>query len=304
LNKKIKTLPDHVIVYPAHGPGSACGKNIGKETHSTIGEQKKFNYALKPMDRKTFIKEVTEDILPPPAYFFEDARINKSGYEPIDEVMQENKRPLSVTEFRKSLKEGALLLDTRPSDEFEQGFIKGSLNIGLNGQYAVWVGTLLDINKPLLLVTEPGKEAESVLRLARIGYENVIGYLQGGVGTWDAPLDTVTSITAEQMKEEIEKGVAIVDVRKPGEWSFSHLKNAQFVPLAEMPNNLITLDKNKQYIVHCGGGYRSMIAISLMKLKGFTNLINIYGGFAAMQHAGLELVIEEAVVGNQPAPTK
>lgn len=293
LNKKIKTLPDHVIVYPAHGPGSACGKNIGKETHSTIGEQKKFNYALKAMSRLEFIKEVTEGIEPPPAYFFEDARINKTGYEPIHEVILENKRPLSVAEFRKALNDGALLLDTRQPDEFEKGFIPGSLNIGLNGQYAVWVGTLLDIKRPLVLVTDHGKEEESVLRLARIGYENVIGYLAGGVHAWNAPLETVASITAEQMKEEIEKGTAILDVRKPGEWAFSHLKNAHFVPLAEMPGNLTSLDKNKQYIVHCGGGYRSMIAISLMKLKGFNHLINIYGGFGAMQHAGLEIVTEE-----------
>jgi glyoxylase-like metal-dependent hydrolase (beta-lactamase superfamily II)/rhodanese-related sulfurtransferase len=300
LNKKIKTLPDGVIVYPAHGPGSACGKNIGKETHSTIGEQKKFNYALKAMSRVEFIKEVTEDILPPPAYFFEDARINKTGYEPIDEVMLENKRPLSVAEFGKAMKEGAMILDTRQPDEFEQGFIPGSLNIGLNGQYAVWVGTLLDMKRPLVLVADPGKEEESVLRLARIGYENVIGYLEGGVHAWRSPLETVTSITAEQMKEEIEKGVAILDVRKPGEWAFSHLKNAQFVPLTGMPDNLKSLDKDKQYIVHCGGGYRSMIAISLMKRQGFNHLINIYGGFGAMQHAGLELITEEeSVIGNQ-----
>ena len=293
LNRKIKTLPDHVTVYPAHGPGSACGKNIGKETHSTIGEQKKFNYALKAMDRAEFIKEVTDDIPPPPAYFFEDARINKTGYEPIDEVIQENKRPLSVAEFGKAIEEGAFILDTRQPDEFEKGFIPGSLSIGLNGQYAVWVGTLLDMKRPLVLITDPGKEEESVLRLARIGYENVIGYLDGGVHAWRGPLETVCSITAEQMKEEIEKGAAILDVRKPREWAFSHLKKAQFVPLTDMPNNLTSLDKNKQYIVHCSGGYRSMIAISLMKLKGFKKLINIYGGFGAMQHAGLELVTEE-----------
>ncbi len=206
LNKKIKTLADHVIVYPAHGPGSSCGKNIGKETFSTIGEQKKFNYALKDMSRAEFVREVTEGILPPPKYFFEDARINKTGYDPIDVVIQENKRPLSVAEFRDAFHKGALLLDTRRPDEFEKGFIPGSLNIGLNGQYAVWVGTLLDIRKPLILVTDPGKEEESVLRLARIGYENVIGYLLGGVKGWDQPLESITSITAVQTKSEIEKG--------------------------------------------------------------------------------------------------
>ena len=295
LNNKIKTLPDEVIVYPAHGPGSACGKNIGKETHSTIGEQKRFNYAMKAMSREDFIKEVTEGILPPPAYFFEDARINKTGYNPIDEVIRDNMRPLSMAEFKKALSGGALLLDTRQPDDFERGFIPGSLNIGLSGQYAVWVGTLVDIKKSLLLVSEPGKEEESVLRLARIGYENVIGYLAGGVAAWIEPLETIISITAEQMKLEIEKGVDILDVRKPSEWNFSHLKNSQFFPLANMPNNLKSMDKNKPYIVHCGGGYRSMIAISLMKQKGFKNLINISGGFGAMLNAGLEIVSEAVV---------
>lgn len=293
LNNKIKTLPDHVIVYPAHGPGSACGKNIGKETHSTIGEQKRFNYALKNLTRDEFIKEVTDGILPPPGYFFEDARINKTGYEPIDHVLLENKRPLTAEEFEKAISRGALLLDTRQPDEFEKGFIPGSLNIGLDGQYAVWVGTLIDIKRPLVLVTEQGKEGEAVLRLARVGYENVVGYLSGGINSWKKNLDTITSITAEEMKEELEKGVAVLDVRKPSEWNFSHLKNAQFAPLANLPELQKSMDKNKKYIVHCGGGYRSMIAISLLRLNGFRNLINIYGGFGAMQHAGLELVSEE-----------
>ena len=295
LNNKIKTLPDEVIVYPAHGPGSACGKNIGIETHSTIGDQKKFNYALKAVSREDFVKEVTEGILPPPPYFFEDARINKTGYSPIDDVIRENNHPLTVAEFRRAFSSGALLLDTRQPDDFEKGFITASLNIGLNGQYAVWVGTLLDIKKPLLLIAEPGKEEESVLRLARVGYENVVGYLAGGIAAWTEPLETVTSITAEQLKSEIDKGVGILDVRKPGEWNFSHLKSAQFFPLSDMPHNLRLLDKGKPYVVHCGGGYRSMIAISLMKQNGFKNLINVSGGFDSMLSAGLEIVSEAVV---------
>ncbi len=292
LNTKIKTLPDDVIVYPAHGPGSACGKNIGKETHSTIGEQKKFNYALRSMSRENFIKEVTDGIQPPPAYFFEDARINKTGYVPIDSVLRENKKPLTAAQFNDAVKKGAMILDTRSPDEFEKGFIPGSLNIGLNGQYAVWVGTLVEIDQPLVLVTDPGKEEEAVLRLARVGYENVTGFLDGGIASWKGAVDTVTSITAEQMKEEIEKGASILDVRKPSEWTFSHLKNASFTPLSEMPTNIKDLNREAEYIVHCGGGYRSMIAISLMKREGFTRLINIYGGFGAMQHAGFELVTD------------
>ncbi|MFN5003740.1 MAG: MBL fold metallo-hydrolase [Bacteroidota bacterium] len=296
LNNKIKTLPNETIVYPAHGPGSACGKNIGKETFSTIGEQKKFNYALKDISREDFIAQVTEGILPPPSYFFEDARINKQGYASVDQVLAASNRALTVQQFKEQLQRGALVLDTRKADDFEKGFIKGAINIGLNGQYAIWVGTLIDIKQPLLLVTDEGTEHESVLRLARVGYENVVGYLKGGIGSWDEPLDAVHSITAEQMKNEIQKDTEILDVRKPGEWNTSHLKDAQFVPLADFPKNIKPLNKHKQYIVHCGGGYRSMTAISIMKREGFTNLTNVYGGFTAMVNAGLEIETEVSLV--------
>jgi hydroxyacylglutathione hydrolase len=296
LNKKIKGLPDTVIVYPAHGPGSACGKNIGKETFSTIGEQKKFNYALQEMSREQFIEKVTEGILPPPQYFFEDARINKEGYDPLETVIRENTRPLSVQAFKAAVTNGATILDTRKADDFEKAFIPGSINIGLNGQFAVWVGTLIDITKPLVLVTEPDKEEESVLRLARVGYEKVLGYLAGGIGSWNEKPETVRSINADEMKAEMGKGIRVLDVRKPGEWNLSHLKDAMFVPLSDFPGNLASLDKNKPYIVHCGGGYRSMTAISIMKNKGFSNLINVYGGFGAMQQAGLPIVTEEVPV--------
>jgi glyoxylase-like metal-dependent hydrolase (beta-lactamase superfamily II)/rhodanese-related sulfurtransferase len=295
LTKKIKTLPDHVIVYPAHGPGSACGKNIGKETQSTIGDQKKFNYALQDMSREEFIERVTEGIQPPPQYFFEDARINKTGYAPIDEVIRSNTKALSVNEFNDAAKKGAIILDTRKADDFEKGFIPSSINIGLNGQFAVWVGTLIDIKKSLVLITENGEE-ETVLRLARVGYENVLGFLKGGVSSWDGKVDTVSSITAAEMKVEMEKGIDVLDVRKPGEWNVSHVKGASFVPLAEFPQILSGLDKNKPYIVHCGGGYRSMTAISIMKNQGFKNLVNIYGGFGAMEKAGLPVVSEEIPV--------
>lgn len=296
LNKKIKTLPDSVIVYPAHGPGSACGKNIGKETQSTIGEQKKFNYALKDMSREEFIAKVTDGIQPPPLYFFEDARINKEGYNPINEVINTNTKPLSVADFKKAVEAGALILDTRNPDDFEKGFISGSLNIGLNGQYAVWVGTLIDINKPLVLITENGKEEEAVLRLARVGYENVTGYLKGGVQAWPEKLDNVNSIEATEVEAQIKKGVDVLDVRKPGEWNTSHAKDAEFIPLADMPDNLEQLDKTKPYVVHCAGGYRSMIACSLMKQKGFKNVTNVYGGFSAMLTTGLPVDTEETLV--------
>jgi hydroxyacylglutathione hydrolase len=296
LNKKLKTLPDSVIVYPAHGPGSACGKNIGKETFSTIGEQKKFNYALKDISREDFIAQVTDGILPPPSYFFEDARINKEGYDPIENVMRENSKPLSLVDFKKEIAKGAMILDTRKADDFEKGFIPNSINIGLNGQYAVWVGTLVDIKQPMVLIAQEGTEHESILRLARVGYENVIGYLKGGVNAWDGKLETVASISAEEMKIEMEKGIEVMDVRKPGEWSVSHLRDATFLPLADFPKNLKALNHASPYIVHCGGGYRSMTAISIMKKEGFTNLINVYGGFGAMVNAGLEIVTEEVAV--------
>ncbi len=294
LNRHIKTLPDHVIVYPAHGPGSACGKNIGKETHSTIGEQKKFNYALKDQSREAFIQELTSGILPPPQYFFEDARINKQGYDPIDEVIDRNSRALIFEQVDSLVRKGTLVLDTRPADEFEKGFIPGSINIGLNGQFAVWVGTLIPIDQPVVLVTMPGKERESVLRLARVGYEKVEGYLQGGIGNWTGALDRVKSIAAQELNHY--QDCEVLDVRKPGEWNVSHLRDAEFVPLAEMPANLSSFDKSTCYIVHCGGGYRSMTAISIMKREGFTNLINVYGGFSAMVNAGLEIVTEEVAV--------
>ena len=292
LKQKIKMLPDHVLVYPAHGPGSACGKNIGKETYSTIGEQKKFNYALKDMTRVEFIERVTEGILPPPQYFFEDARINREGYNPIDRVIQKNKKALSVAAFKEAIINGALVLDTRKPDDFEKGFVPGSVNIGLNGQYAVWVGTLININQPLVLVTEPGKEEESVLRLARVGYEHVLGYLKGGIDSWDGKKETIVSVSPDAL----QKGIDILDTRKPGEWQACRAKDSLFVPLADMPRNLRQLNKNKTYYVYCAGGYRSMIACSLMKREGFNSPVNVQGGFAAMQKAGIAVVTDEIAV--------
>jgi hydroxyacylglutathione hydrolase len=296
LQQKIKKLPDDVIVYPAHGPGSACGKSIGKETVSTIGEQKKFNYALQEMSRQEFISKVTEGILPPPAYFFEDARINKSGYDPIDDVIRQNTKPLTLHDFETAVRNGATILDTRKADDFEKGFIPGSINIGLNGQFAVWVGTLIDIQKDLVLITDHGKEAETVLRLARVGYEKIVGYLSGGIKAYDKPLDEVKSINSDQVKSALTQGATIVDVRKQSEWNVSHVQDAVLLPLSDFPATLSVLDKNNSYIVHCGGGYRSMTAISMMKKLGFGNLTNVYGGFGAIQNAGLKIVSEELTV--------
>lgn len=289
LNSKIKPLADDIIVYPAHGPGSACGKNIGKETFSTIGVQKQTNYALQEMSKEEFIRKVTEGMLPPPKYFFEDARINKAGYQPIDEILNRNMQALDSDAFKKHVEAGALILDTRMPNDFEQGFIKGSMNIGLNGQYAVWVGTLIDINQPLVLVTEEGKEEEAVLRLARVGYENVKGYLKGGIAGWDEELDRISSIEPEDVASELESGNMVLDVRKPGEYNAAHIKNAGFMTLSDMPQNLKHLDKDKRYLVHCAGGYRSMIAASIMKKEGFKNPVNVYGGFGAIKQTDVDI---------------
>jgi hydroxyacylglutathione hydrolase len=285
-----------VILYPAHGPGSACGKNIGKETFSTIGQQKKFNYALQEMTREEFIAQVTDGILPPPQNFYEDARINREGYDPIEDVIKQNSKPLSTSEFKDAIKGGAVILDTRTADHFEKGFIPGSINIGLNGQFAVWVGTLIDITKNLVLITEHGQEEEAILRLARVGYEKVSGFLKGGIESWNENLDTITSVNAEEAKGDLKKGFEVLDVRKHGEWAAGHLEQAKFLPLTDFPDNFKALDKSKTYIVHCGGGYRSMTAISIMKNHGFKNLINVYGGFGAMEKAGLAIVRDAVII--------
>lgn len=296
LNKKIKSLPDPVIVYPGHGAGSACGKNIGKETFSTIGEQKKLNYALKDQTKEQFIKQVTEGILPPPNYFFEDARINKQGYQSIDAVLTENTKPLDAAGVAEAVKKGALILDAREAASFEKGFIPGSMNVGLNGQFAIWVGTLIPISQPLVVVTEPGKERETILRLARVGYEHVVGYLEGGIPMWKGQLETAASVTAAELKAGKYAGAQPLDVRRPGEWNTSHLQDALFVPLSDMPKNFASLDKDQTYVVYCGGGYRSMTAISLMKRAGFTKLVNVSGGFGTMVKEGLPVVTEEVTV--------
>ncbi len=292
LTNKIKTLPDDVIVYPAHGEGSACGKNIGKETFSTIGFQKKTNYALQPMSKQEFISVVTDGLAEPPTYFAMDALLNKKGYENIEAVLNKNTKPLSVEEFERSAKENALILDTRNADEFEKGSINGALNIGLNGQYAPWVGALLDPTVPLLLITEEGKETEAVLRLARVGYENVKGYLQGGMRTWKEAgksISVMNSITATEFVKEIDSK-NVIDVRNASEWKSGVIENAQLISLADLKKQLPALDKQKNYFIHCAGGYRSMMAASLMKKNGFENVTNVKGGISKIQEEQVSLV--------------
>lgn len=290
LNNKIKVLPDEVIVYPAHGPGSSCGKNLGKETWSTIGHQKKTNYALREMSRKEFIHEVTEGLVAPPAYFFSDARINKQGYESLDEVMKKNMKALSADDVKQEIEAGTLVLDTRDPDSFEKGFIPGSVNIGLNGMFAIWVGTVVDINTPLVLVCDDGKEEETVLRLARVGYEKVRGYLAGGIYSWKKsgfPLDHVRSVSAEAFAGAVKSGAAVLDVRKFSEAESGHVKDAAIIPLADLAANITSLDNKNPLYIHCAGGYRSMIAASMLKAKGFTDVINVHKGWSEIKNTNV-----------------
>jgi glyoxylase-like metal-dependent hydrolase (beta-lactamase superfamily II)/rhodanese-related sulfurtransferase len=286
LNKKIKTLPDEVIVYPAHGPGSACGKSIGKETWSTIGQQKKTNYALREMSKEEFVKVVTTGLTPPPLYFFEDARINKMGYDSIDGVVNKNMKSLSVAELKKEIESGTQILDTREGSDFEIGYIKSSINIGLNGMFAIWVGTVIDIGKRLVLVCEKGKEEESVLRLARVGFENVAGYLDGGFDAWKnsgRPVETITSVEPYEFASKVKQGAHVVDVRKLSEAENGHVQNATVLPLNDLLKNINQLNRNETHYIHCAGGYRSMIATSLLKANGIEKVINVHNGWSKIK---------------------
>ena len=287
LRKKIMPLPDDVLVYPAHGAGSACGKNMSKETFDTLGHQKQVNYALKDISKQEFIKELTTGILPPPQYFAKDAALNKNGYDAFDEVMLKGNKALSVNEFEEKIKQGALVLDVRKADEFAKAHIPNAWFIGIDGQFAPWAGALItDLHQSIILVTPSGKEEETIKRLARVGYDNCIGYLQGGFETWSKAgktIDTITSINANEFANTYKKNEIIaLDVRKPGEYEAKHLLKVNSKPLDFISDWQDTLDKNKNYYIHCAGGYRSMIAVSILKAKGYKNLIDVTGGFAAI----------------------
>ena len=289
LQEKIKPLEDHVIVYPAHGPGSSCGKNLGPQTFSTIGEQKQSNYALQEMTKDEFITAVTTGLSTPPAYFPINARINKEGYESLD--MERATRALTVQEFKEKLKEGALILDTRAATVFTQGFVPGSISIGLDGRFAEWAGILLPFNQPLLLVTDPGMEKESVVRLARVGFDKVYGFLDGGFDTWKAAgekIDIIVDIEPDELAMDIphDPKLEVIDVRKPGEFEAGHVKGAVNIPLDTLTDTAIVAsieDDNNLYI-HCAGGYRSVIAASLLKRQGYHNLRNVLGGYGKMKN--------------------
>ena len=300
LHTKIMVLADEVIVYPAHGAGSACGKNIGKETFSTIGEQKHRNYALQQMSKEQFIAKVTDGIQPAPAYFFKDVAFNKQGYLPIDELMKKGMKALSVNEFEDAIKTDVTIIDTRIPDIFENGFIPKALNFGLNGQYAIWAATILDISKPVIIVAEIGKEKESIERLARVGFDHILGFLDGGFEAWrnaNKRFDMVISIDDEEFELDAKHTeTTILDVRKIGEYNDEHLSKAVNFPLDHLKNDFKKLDPEKEYLIHCAGGYRSMIAASFLKAQGFHRVKNVYGGFAKIKTLGLQIIKAKSAV--------
>lgn len=288
LRNRIMTLPDTITVYPGHGAGSSCGKNMSSETVDSLGNQKKTNYALRAdMTKEEFIKEVTTGILPPPQYFPKNAQMNKNGYESIDSVLEKGNTALSLEEFKKEVESGALILDVRTQGEFIKGFIPNSLFIGLNGTFAMWVGALIkDINQKIVLIAPEGQEEETVKRLSRVGYDNTVGYLNGGIASWNDTLNSITSVSADEVETKA-KDIHIVDVRKQGEYESEHLENVTHYALDFMNDDLSKLDKNKEYYVHCAGGYRSVIAISLLMQNGYTKLIDIAGGYGALKNTNI-----------------
>ena len=293
LREKIMPLADDVTVYPAHGAGSACGKNMMKETVDTLGNQKQMNYALRAdMTKDEFITEVIDGLLPPPQYFPLNVKMNKEGYEDIDEVLKRGTQELSPEAFEAAANQtGAIVLDVRHQDSFAKGHIPRSIFIGLDGSFAPWVGSLIaDVKQPLLLVTEPGREEEAVTRLSRVGFDNTLGHLKGGFEAWKKAameFDVVSSITADTFKKELEEGnQAVFDVRKESEYLSEHVLDANNTPLDFLNDHLAEFPE-KPFFVHCAGGYRSMIASSILKSRGIHNLIDVQGGFKAIQEAGV-----------------
>lgn len=286
IQKKIIALADDVIVYPAHGPGSACGKNIGPDTYSTIGDEKKFNYALQAKTKQDFIKTVTTGIPAPLPYFQINARINKEGYDSLDSLLEQSLKPITVIDFKKMMNDDVVVLDTRNTDVFMEGFIPGSISIGLDGRFAEWAGSLISFNQPILLVTEPGKEKESIVRLARVGFDKVQGYLEGGFDEWKRnteEIDMIINVEADELMMDLQfdDNLVVLDTRKPAEYAEGHLKNAVNLPLGDMidPGSMANIEDHQNLYVHCGGGYRSVIASSLLKRQGIHNLRNVAGGW-------------------------
>lgn len=291
LRNKIMTLPDDVIVYPAHGAGSACGKNMSKETSDTLGGQKQTNYALRDgLSKEDFIREVTTGILPPPQYFAKNAMINKTGYESLDAIMKRGRQAYEPNQFEEIVnREGALVLDTRSTTEFINGHIPNSIFIGIDGGFAPWVGALItDINTPIMFVAPPGREEEVITRLSRVGYDNTLGFLEGGIEAWKGAgkeVATVASVSAATFLEKVALDhLPVLDVRKPGEFESGHLEESVNLPLDFINEEMDKVVKGTPAYVHCAGGYRSLIYISILQARGYDQLINVEGGWGAIKN--------------------
>ena len=290
IQSKIMPLADDVIVYPAHGPGSSCGKNLGPETFSTIGVQKATNYALLQTSKQDFVKAVTEGLVAPPTYFPVNAKINKEGYESLDIVLAKALTPLSIDELKEKIKQDYIILDTRKAAVFTQGFVPGSISIGLEGRFAEWAGSLLPFDKPMLLVAEPGMEKETAIRLARVGFSKMEGFLQGSFEAWASAgekTDMIIDIEPDELAMDIpfDEQLVVLDVRKEVEFADGHVKGALNIPLGDMidPATMADFDDNQNLYVHCAGGYRSVIAASLLKRQGIHNVRNVLGGWAKIK---------------------
>lgn len=288
LMNKIMPLADDVTVYPAHGAGSACGKNMMKETVDTLGNQKKMNYALNQPSKQAFIEAVTEGLTPPPGYFGMNVAMNKKGYQSFDKVLNQGLTAIKPAEFETVAEStGALILDTRDNGAFAKGFVPQSINIGLNGDFAPWVGAMIiDVNQPILLVTEPGREEETVTRLSRVGFDNILGYLEGGFESWKNAgfeTDTVTRITPAEFETKVKIGEdTVIDVRKESEYAAEHVEEAYNKPLAYINEWIRDINPSEHFFLHCAGGYRSMIAASILQARGFRNFTEVEGGFSAI----------------------
>lgn len=292
LQNKIMPLADEITVYPAHGAGSACGKNMQKETVDTLGNQKKTNYALNQPDKESFVREVLDGLTPPPTYFGMNVAMNKTGYEDFDTVFGQGNRALKPDEFVQVAEEsGALILDTRKAADFCAGYVPNSINIGLQGDFAPWVGAMIaDVKQPLLLVTAPGEQEEAIMRLARVGFDHVIGFLEGGFQSWQQAgkeTDKVRRISAAEFASELPEDAPVLDVRKPSEYAAEHLEQAESKPLAEINDWIAEAGGKSHFYVHCAGGYRSMIAASILNSRGIRNFTEIDGGYNKIKETSL-----------------
>jgi len=296
IHNKISVLPDHILIYPAHGAGSACGKNMMKETVDTLANQKIVNYALNgSFSKNEFIKELTHDLESPPDYFPSNVMLNQEGYKDFDFVLKNSFNRLDLLQFKElNDSDDTIVLDVRNQNDFKKGFIPGSVFIGLNGTFAPWVGSIIkDINKKILLICDQGKEKEAIVRLSRVGFDNCLGFLDGGFDNWmsENEFDTIESIDSDNLSSIVES-INLVDVRKLSERSNGFLKNTISIPLDLFQDNLNSLDKNKKYYVHCAGGYRSMIACSILKRNGFNSPIDVTGGFSAIRNSNFEILTD------------